>query len=63
MREVHETPFAPEQVKALKDINLRVRATVADHCDACSCKGCREAKDTVVDLRLIATIELLGMKL
>jgi len=63
MPELHEIPLDPVQVKAIKDISMRALTKASDHCDACACRACREAKDCLVTLRLIATIEAAGVKL
>jgi len=57
MTELQDTPLHPEQVRIIKKLALETRAAVADHCDVCECEGCVDAKDALVTLRLIATIE------
>ena len=61
--ELHESPMCPEQVRILKECALQRLHAADEHCDVCHCETCEGAKDALVDLRLIATIESLGMKL
>lgn len=55
--DLHTKPMFAAQVAVIKKSALACLHAVAHHCDECTCRGCDAAKDAVVTLRLIATIE------